>query len=81
VNVAEAGGFKSLELTLKTDPEAITSLQRVSKPGRRVYTKAADIPVVLGGRGLVIVSTSAGVMTGRQAHKQGLGGELICRVW
>jgi small subunit ribosomal protein S8 len=81
VNVAEAGGFKSLELTLKPDPEAITALERVSKPGRRVYTKADDIPVVLGGRGLVILSTSGGLMTGKQAHRQGLGGELICRVW
>jgi small subunit ribosomal protein S8 len=81
VKVAEHEGFKSLEVTLKPDFETITSLQRVSKPGRRVYSKAADIPVVLGGRGLVIVSTSAGVMTGRQAHRQGLGGELICKVW
>jgi small subunit ribosomal protein S8 len=81
VKVSEHEGFKSLEVTLKPDCETITSLQRVSKPGRRVYSKAADIPVVLGGRGLVIVSTSAGVMTGRQAHRQGLGGELICKVW
>jgi small subunit ribosomal protein S8 len=81
VKVSEAAGFKTLELELRDDPEAITALQRVSKPGRRVYAKAADIPMVLGGRGLVIVSTSSGVMTGRQAHKQGLGGELICRVW
>jgi small subunit ribosomal protein S8 len=81
VKVAEAEGFKSLELTLPSDPEAITSLIRVSKPGRRVYTSAKDIPLVLGGRGLVIVSTSGGVMTGRDARKAGLGGELICKVW
>ena len=81
VKVTEAGGFKSLELELSPDPEAITSLVRVSKPGRRVYTSAKDIPLVLGGRGLVIVSTSGGVMTGREARKKGLGGELICKVW
>ena len=81
VKVATDGGFKSLELSLPADPETITSLIRVSKPGRRVYTSAHDIPLVLGGRGLVIVSTSSGVMTGRDARKAGLGGELICKVW
>lgn len=81
VKVTEAGGFKSLELTLPTDPETITSVIRVSKPGRRVYVNSHDIPTILGGRGLVIVSTSNGVMTGREARKQGLGGELICKVW
>jgi small subunit ribosomal protein S8 len=81
VSVAQDGGFKSLELTLPENPETITSLIRVSKPGRRVYTSATDIPLVLGGRGIVIVSTSSGVMTGRAARKAGLGGELICKVW
>lgn len=81
VKVAADGGFKSLELTLPADQETITSLIRVSKPGRRVYTGVEDIPLVLGGRGIVILSTSSGVMTGRQARKAGLGGELICKVW
>lgn len=81
VKVATDGQFKSLELTLPENPETITSLIRVSKPGRRVYTSASDIPLVLGGRGIVIVSTSGGVMTGRDARKAGLGGELICKVW
>ena len=81
VKVAADGGLKSLELSLPVDSEKITSLIRVSKPGRRVYTSAQDIPLVLGGRGIVIISTSSGVMTGRQARKQGLGGELICKVW
>jgi len=81
VKVGENAGFKTLELTLPADPETITSLARVSKPGRRVYSSAQDIPLVLGGRGIVIVSTSGGVMTGRDARKKGLGGELICRVW
>jgi small subunit ribosomal protein S8 len=81
VKVTTDGGFKSLELSLSPNPETITQLIRVSKPGRRVYTSAKDIPLVLGGRGLVIVSTSGGVMTGREARKKGLGGELICKVW
>lgn len=81
VKVVKDGGFQALELTLSGNPETITSLIRVSKPGRRVYTSAKDIPIVLGGRGLVIVSTSSGVMTGREAYKKGLGGELICKVW
>jgi len=81
VKVTADGGFKSLELGLSSNPETITSLIRVSKPGRRVYTSSSDIPLVLGGRGLVIVSTSSGVMTGRDARKKGLGGELICKVW
>jgi small subunit ribosomal protein S8 len=79
--VTTDGGFKSLQLGLSPNPEAITSLIRVSKPGRRVYTSSSDIPLVLGGRGLVIVSTSSGVMTGRDARRKGLGGELICKVW
>ena len=81
VKVAEAEGFKALEITLSTDPDALTTLIRVSKPGRRVYTSAKDIPLVLGGRGMVVVSTSGGVMSGRDARKAGLGGELICKVW
>ncbi|MBW4061494.1 30S ribosomal protein S8 [Candidatus Saccharibacteria bacterium] len=81
VKTAEAGGFKSLEITLHDDRETITSLIRVSKPGRRVYVGASEIPTVLNGRGLVILSTSGGLMTGREARKKGLGGELICKVW
>jgi small subunit ribosomal protein S8 len=77
------GIFKSLVLTVRPSSGelAITALQRVSKPGRRVYTSASDIPLVLGGRGMVIVSTSGGVMSGRDARAKGLGGELICKVW
>ena len=77
------GAFKSLIVTLNSDDTraAITALQRVSKPGRRVYAASQDIPLVLGGRGMVILSTSGGLMTGREARKAGLGGELICKVW
>jgi small subunit ribosomal protein S8 len=60
---------------------AITEIKRISRPGRRVYTSAEDIPVVKRGRGIVIVSTSKGVMTGDEAKKAKAGGELICRVF
>lgn len=81
VAASEAGGFKTLELTLPADTSTITALIRVSKPGRRTYVASKDIPTVLGGRGLVILSTSSGVMSGRDARKANLGGELICKVW
>ncbi len=83
VKKTEAGVFSSLVLNI--DPtqttKSITTLERVSKPGRRMYAKRDDIPRVLGGRGIMIVSTSAGVMTGYEARARGLGGELICKVW
>jgi len=60
---------------------AFTELTRLSKPGRRVYVSAADIPKVKSGRGLVLVSTSKGVITGREAVKQRLGGELLLKVY
>lgn len=59
----------------------ITEITRLSRPGRRQYVKATDIPVVMRGRGIVIVSTSQGVMTGDQARAKKLGGELICKVY
>ena len=81
--VETTDGFKSLILTISKDGEqpAINTLQRISKPGRRVYAGSQDIPLVLGGRGMVILSTSGGMMTGREARQKGLGGELICKVW
>jgi small subunit ribosomal protein S8 len=65
-------------------PEAnarITEIVRLSSPGRREYSRADKIPTVKRGRGLVIVSTSKGIMTGQDAKKQGVGGELICKVY
>lgn len=59
----------------------ITDLQRSSRPGRRTYTKRGDVPRVLGGLGIAILSTSSGVMTDRQARKLGIGGEVLCHVW
>ena len=62
------------------DP-VFTEIERVSKPGRRVYASVSDIPKVKNGRGVILVSTSKGVMTGVEAVKQRLGGELICKVY
>jgi small subunit ribosomal protein S8 len=59
----------------------ITTLKRVSKPGLRVYCSCKDLPRVLGGIGIAIVSTSAGIMTDRQARKQKIGGEILCYIW
>lgn len=70
-------------LNLKYDKKTrvITGLKRISKPGLRVYAKAAEMPQVLNGLGIAIVSTSKGVMTGRDAKKQSLGGEVLAYVW
>jgi small subunit ribosomal protein S8 len=59
----------------------ITGLERVSRPGCRVYTKKRDIPWVLSGMGIAILSTPKGVMTGQRARKLGVGGEFLCKVW
>ena len=59
----------------------INEITKVSKPGRRVYSSVSDLPVIKSGRGMVIVSTSKGLMTGRDAKKAGLGGEILARVW
>ncbi len=83
VNVDTDGGRKTLVLQInQSDSNArITEIIRMSKPGRRTYAGAAEIPVVKRGRGLVIVSTSKGLMTGQDAKAQHLGGELICKVY
>lgn len=59
----------------------ITAIQRVSKPGRRVYRKRAELPIVLSGTGIAIVTTPQGVMTAQQARRIGIGGEVLCYVW
>lgn len=59
----------------------ITALQRVSKPGRRVYRKRSELPIVLSGTGIAIITTPKGVMTAQNARKQGLGGEVLCYVY
>jgi len=65
----------------RTKKPVITGLQRVSRPGRRVYTRKHDIPWVLSGMGIAILSTPKGVMTGQRARQLGVGGEVICKVW
>ncbi|MBN2388995.1 MAG: 30S ribosomal protein S8 [Anaerolineales bacterium] len=59
----------------------ITGLERISRPGRRVYTKKQDIPWVLSGIGIAILSTPKGIMTGQRARQLGVGGEILCKVW
>lgn len=59
----------------------LTDVVRVSKPGRKVFVKRGEIPKVLGGLGIVILSTSSGVMTDKEARKKGIGGEMICKIW
>jgi small subunit ribosomal protein S8 len=59
----------------------VTGLKRISKPGLRVYARKTEIPRVLGGLGMAILSTSHGIMTGNEARKQNLGGEVLCYVW
>jgi small subunit ribosomal protein S8 len=83
VKVTDATIGKTLKVVINGEEEnaRITEIQRLSKPGRRYYAGATDIPVVMRGRGIVIVSTSKGLMTGKEAKKQGIGGELICKVY
>ncbi len=80
VSVVTLGGFKQLSVELN-GPSQPESLVRVSKPGRRIYANATSIPTVRTGRGIVIISTPAGIMTGKEARKKGMGGELICKVY
>jgi len=73
-----------LRIHLKYTPQrerAITGIKRVSKPGLRRYVTAGEIPEVMGGLGLAILSTPKGVLSGEQARQQGIGGELLCMVW
>lgn len=83
VKVMDLSVGKSLIIVLNDDDTNanITEIDRLSKPGRRMYTSADKIPFVKQGRGIVIVSTSKGIMTGSQAKKQRVGGELICKVY
>src|SRR5207237_3244810 len=79
-----APAMKTLRLFLKYGPRGeklITGVQRISRPGRRVYFGKEDVPDVLGGLGTSILTTSRGVMTGREAVKAGVGGEVLCSIW
>ena len=75
---------KTLHITLKYGEKRakiIRGIKRISKPGRRIYAKAEDLPRVLGGLGIAVISTSKGMMCDRDARKLGIGGEVICYVW
>lgn len=77
------GVDKKLNIKINDDAKnaSITEITRLSRPGRRMYVRSKDIPTVKNGRGIVIVSTSKGIMTGDKAKKEQVGGELICKVY
>lgn len=82
--IEEGNPFKSISIVLKYvgDREpAIRALKRISKPGRRVYVRNDQIPTVLGGLGINILSTSRGILTGKNARSLGVGGELLCEIY
>jgi small subunit ribosomal protein S8 len=83
-SVLREGSFDTLVIELKyTDGRrrVISQVKRVSKPGRRIYAKKDNLPKVLGGLGTAVISTSRGLMTAREAQRQGVGGEVVCFVW
>jgi small subunit ribosomal protein S8 len=82
--LAEEGVTRTIKIYLKYGPDTspvISKIERVSRPGCRVYVGRKEIPRVLGGLGINILTTARGVMTGRKAHQEGVGGEVLCRVW
>jgi small subunit ribosomal protein S8 len=84
VEVVQDNGHSSIKIELRYSGErepAIAGIRRISKPGRRVYKGARELPRVLGGLGVAIISTSQGVMTDRQARKAQVGGEVLAYVW
>jgi len=83
--IEEVNGFKSIHITLKygkdKNVKIITGLKRISKPGLRVYANAEELPRVLGGLGIAIISTNHGVITDKEARKLNIGGEVLAFVW
>jgi len=81
--LVKEGGKTRIKVELKSGVEGggMIGLRRVSTPGVRRYVRAREVPRVLGGMGICILSTSSGVMTGREARKKNVGGELLCQVW
>ena len=82
--VAEEGAKKTIKIYLKYGNDSrpvISEIERVSRPGCRVYVGQQNIPRVLGGLGINILTTPRGVMTGRTAHREKVGGEILCRIW
>ena len=84
VDLVEDGVQGAIKIGLKCDANrksVITGLKKISKPGLRVYAKCEELPKVLGGLGIAIISTSKGVMTDKEARKNAVGGEVLCYVW
>ena len=83
--LVENGNFNDIRVTLKygasKNEKIISGLQRISKPGLRVYANKEELPKVLGGLGVAIISTNKGVITDKEARKLGVGGEVLCFVW
>lgn len=83
--INELNGFKNIHIVLKygkdKNEKVISGLKRISKPGYRVYVNCAEMPRVLGGLGVAIVSTNKGIITDKEARKQGVGGEVLAFVW
>lgn len=82
--VIEGSPVSTLRVNLKYGPNGervIQKLERVSSPGRRIYSAAADLPNVLQGLGVCLVSTNRGILSSREARKQGVGGEVLCTIW
>lgn len=82
--VADEDGKRVIKLYLKYQPDSspvISRIERVSKPGRRVYAGSKEIPAVIGGMGINVLTTPKGLMTGKKARKEGVGGEVLCNVW
>ena len=84
-DIVDNGNFKDIKITLKygkdKNEKIISGLQRISKPGLRVYANKEELPRVLGGLGIAIVSTNKGVVTDKEARKLGVGGEVLAFVW
>ena len=74
-------GILTIDLKYKDEQKVISGLKRISKPGRRMYVSASEVPSVLGGLGIAIISTSHGLLTDKEARKQNVGGEVVCYVW
>lgn len=81
--IKEEGAHKNILITLKTvdGEQVIKGLKRISKPGRRVYSSVENLPKVLGGLGIAIVTTPKGVLTDKECRKQSVGGEVLCYIW
>ncbi len=80
----QEGPQGKIEIVLKYDENkrpVIAGMRKISKPGRRVYVKKDELPKVVGGYGIAIISTSQGIMTDHEARRRGIGGEVICEVW